>query len=205
MLAHEGCAHVPAVHIPLQQSAELWHALPDDMQVGAAQVPAVHVALQQSLDSAQAWPALRQISWAQTPAEQDSLQQSVYALHAEPPCLHLPGGTGFLVPASPPPLEPPEPPELLPAPSPAPSTVPPSVWKDCALEFDAQPCAMETSSGKPTRSVTNATPRFIRSCSLMGRLLLRGRGNCTATGNTHAAWSNVGDHVQSGTCPSERQ
>ena len=152
---------MPAVHVPLQQSVALWHALPDDMHVGAAQVPAVHVALQQSLDSAQAWPALRQTSWAQTPAEHDSLQQSVYAAHAEPPCLHLPGGTGFLVPASPPPLDPPEPPELLPAPSPAASIVPPSVGNDCALELDAQPCATDTSRGSPTSSVSNANPRFI--------------------------------------------
>jgi hypothetical protein len=174
-LAHIGCAHVPPVHVPVQQSLVLWQALPADMHVGIAHIPAVQVALQQSLERAQAWPALRQTSCAQTPAEQDMLQQSPYALQVAPPCRHLPGGTGILLPASPPPLDPPELP-LAPSIDPSlfcpPDPEPASVGNDWLPAFEAHPCPDDARTGMATRSATKAQARLMGRYWLMGGSLL---------------------------------
>jgi hypothetical protein len=78
--------------------------LPAAWQLAAAHVPPVHVALQQSLESEQFWPAVRHASPSQKPAEHDMLQQSVYDEHEAPPARHLPAGPESLVLESPPPL-----------------------------------------------------------------------------------------------------
>jgi hypothetical protein len=51
--------------------------LPAAWQLAAAHLPPVHVALQQSLDDEQFWPVLRHASPSQTPAVHDMLQQSL--------------------------------------------------------------------------------------------------------------------------------
>jgi hypothetical protein len=46
--AHAGCAQMPFVHVPLQQSLLDWHALPEAAHVALLHCPAVHTPLQQS-------------------------------------------------------------------------------------------------------------------------------------------------------------
>lgn len=139
--------------------------MPAAWHVAAAHLPAVHVALQQSLESEQFWPALRHASPSHTPAEHDMLQQSVYAEHEAPPARHFPAGPESLEPESPPPLPPSLAAPLLP-PLPLPPSMSAKPLP-LALLLPLQPSPDATTNGTTARMVKTAQERLIAYTTLI--------------------------------------
>jgi len=139
--------------------------LPAAWHDAAAHLPAVHVALQQSLDDEQFWPALRHASPSQEPAAHDMLQQSLYEEHEAPPARHLPAGPESLLPESPPPLPASVTEPLLPPlPLPPSGLEKPLPWAPLLPE---QPSPDTATKGSTARNMKTAQERWIERARLI--------------------------------------